>query len=142
MIFQRINRTNAETAFGVFDNVNGSTLYGNYPVQFCVTSGSADGYSGVDPDAGFFAMAGVVDVDTANRGVGLYQCYGYRDSVRVFAHGTSATVGAGVVMGFAASNGVSSTGLLDSYGPVIAMEAIGAAVTSPGGFGKAFIRML
>ncbi len=144
MQFQRLNRTNAETCFGVFENRSGATITGNYPVCFTTTSGSNDGYQAVAPaTANVLTFAGIATTDVADAAVGLYQCYGYRDSVRIFATGTSGTIGAGVAMGpAAASNGVNSTGVLDTYGPVISMEAIGAAVNSPGGYAKAFIRAL
>ena len=144
MEFQRINRTNAEQAFGVCENRDGATILGNIPVCFATGAGSNDGYQVVTPAAGnLFMFAGIADSDIADAAVGRYQCYGYRDSVKVFAHGTSVTIAAGVVVGPAAgSDGVSSTGDVDVYGPVVAMEAIGALITSPGGHAKAFIRNL
>lgn len=144
MQFQRVNRTNAEQAFGVCENRSGATISGNFPVCFTTTSGSNDGYQVVAPAAGnVFTFAGFADADIADAAVGLYQCYGYRASVRIFATGTSVTVGAGVVMGTAAgSSGVNSTGSLDTYGPVISMESVGAAINSPGGYAKGFIRLL
>jgi len=144
MEFQRVNRTQAELAFGVCENRAGATINGNFPVHFTTTASSNAGYEVVAPAAAnMFTFAGVADADIADAAVGRYQCYGYRDSVRVFAHGTSVTIAAGVVMGPAAgSDGVSSTGDLDTYGPTVSMEAIGALVTSPGGYGKAFIRLL
>lgn len=144
MQFQRVNRTNAEQAFGVCKNVSGGTISGNYPVAFTTTSGSADGYGVVVPATShLFTFAGIANADIADTEVGLYQCYGYRDSVRIFATGSSQTVAAGVILGPAnASNGVNSTGLLDAYGPLVSMEAIGAAVNSPGGYAKAFIRLM
>ena len=109
MQFQRLNRTNAETAFGVFQNVTGGTVSGNYPVCFATGTGSNDGYKAVAPAADVVnAFAGICDVDVADLGVTRYQCYGYRDSVRVFAHGTSVTIATGMAIGpGAASNGVS-----------------------------------
>ncbi len=144
MEFQRVNRTNSETAFGVCENRSGGTILGNFPVCFTTTAGSNDGHQVVAPASGnLFTFAGFADADIADAAVGRYQCYGYRDSVRCHALGTSVTIGAGVVMGIsAASNGVGSTGDQDVNGPTIAMEVIGALVTSPGGYGKAFIRLL
>lgn len=144
MQLQRVNRTDPEKVFGICKNVTGGTVLGNYPVAFTTGTGSNDGISVVVPATGsLFTLAGILDVDVADTEYGLYQAYGFRSSVRVFATGTSQTIAAGVLMGPAnASNGVNSTGLLDTYGPLISMEAIGAAMNSPGGYGKAFIRLL
>jgi hypothetical protein len=144
MQFQRVNRTDAEQAFGVCKNVAGATISGNSPVCFTTTAASNDGAGVVLPAAGnVFTFAGFADADITDTSIGLYQCYGFRNSVRIYAHGTSVTIAAGVVMGTAAaSTGVSSTGSLDTYLPTVSMEAIGAAVTSPGGYAKAFIRLL
>jgi len=144
MEFQRINRTNAEQAFGICENRDGATISGNIPACFTTTSSSNAGYEVVTPAAAnVFTFAGIADADILDAAVGRVQTYGYRDSVKVFAHGTSVTIAAGVTMGPAAgSDGVSSTGDIDVYGPVISMEAIGALITSPGGHAKAFIRLL
>jgi hypothetical protein len=144
MQFQRVNRTNAEQAFGLFKNVSGATILGNYPVAFTTLAASADGHQAVVPATGsLFTFAGIADADVADTEVGLYQCYGFRNSTRIFATGTSQTVATGVLLGPAnASNGVNSTGLLETYGPLVSMEAIGAIVNSGGGYAKTFIRLM
>lgn len=144
MQWQQVNRTQAEVAFGVCENRDGASILGNYPVCFTTTTGSNDGYQVVKPLAAqVFTFGGFADADIADAGVGLFQCFGYRASVRIFATGTSGTVDAGVVMGVAASsNGVNSTGSVDTYGPVVSMEQVAAATVSPGGYAKAFIRLL
>lgn len=144
MEFQRVNRTQAETVFGVCENRAGATISGNFPVCATTTTGSNAGYEVVAPAAAnALTFMGFADADIADAAVGLYQCYGYRASVRIFATGTSGTIAAGVAMGVAnGSNGVNSTGLLDTYGPVVSMESIGAAINSPGGYAKGFIRLL
>lgn len=144
MIFQRLNRDQAEKFLGVCKNQDGATINENIPVCFTTTASSNAGYEVVTPAAAnLFTFAGVADEDISDAGIGLYQCYGYRDSVRIFAHGTSVTIAAGVAMGPAAgSDGVSSTGHKETYGPVVSMEAIGALITSPGGWAKGFIRTL
>lgn len=144
MQFQRVNRTSAEKGFAVCENRSGATVSGNYPVCFTTTSGSTDGYQVVAPATSQVqTFAGIADADIADAAVGLYQCYGYRDSVRIFATGSSQTIAAGIAMGPAASsNGVNSSGLKDFFGPVISMEAIGAAVNSPGGYAKALIKAM
>ncbi len=144
MQFQTVNRTDAEKGFGICKNVSGGVISGNYPVCFTTTTSSNDGHQVVAPaTANLQTFAGFADEDLADNGIGRYQCYGYRDSVRIFAHASSATNAAGIALGpNAGSNGVNSTGLKETYGPVISMESIGAAVNSPGGYAKAFIRLM
>jgi len=146
MQFQRVNRTNAEKAFGVCVNEHSATITGNYPVLFIAANASSnDGYKvqgNLSADLRLFA--GIADADIAQGAVGLYQCYGYRDSVYIYALTTSETIAAGAALGPGAtgSPGLSSLGLTATFMPVVAMQAIGATVNSPGGYAKAFIRAL
>jgi len=145
MEFQRVNRTQAEQAFGVCENRQGATISLGFPVAFTTTASSNNGYEVVTPAAANFAtFAGVADADIADAGVGRYQPYGYRDSVRIYASGTSVTIAAGVEMGTnAGSDGVGSLGSIHlNFGPLVSMEVIGAIVCSPGGWGKAWIRLM
>jgi len=143
MNFQRVNRTNAEKAFGSVENRNGATILGNYPVCLATGAGSADGLQVVSPAAGNLqTFFGIADSDITDADQGIAQTYGYRDSIRIFAHGTSVTTATGVVIGPGTSAGVSSTGLVDKFGPVISMEAIGALINSPGGYAKGVIKAL
>lgn len=143
MFTQRINRDDPERIDMMVTNKQGATITTGFAVAFTTTSGSNDGNEAVLPAASnLFTFAGIALFDIPNNEArGRVRAYGFVDSVRIYAHGTSVTIGAGVVMGPAAgSQGVSSTGALDTFGPVIAMEAIGAAVTSPGGWAKGFVR--
>lgn len=143
MEFQRVNRTDAEKAFGSCENRNGATISGNSPVCFTTTSGSNAGYEVVIPAAANLnTFFGVADADITDANAGVAQTYGYRDSVRIYAHGTSVTTAAGVAMGPGTSDGVSSTGLFDNFGPVISMESVDAIVNSPGGYAKGLIKAL
>lgn len=143
MEFQRVNRTSAEKAFGSCENRNGATILGNYPVCFTTTTGSNNGLEVVSPAAANLnTFFGVANSDIADADAGVAQTYGYRDSIRIFAHGTSVTTAAGVAMGPGTSAGVSSTGLNDNFGPVVSMEAVGALINSPGGYAKGLIKAL
>ena len=144
MQFQRVNRTDVEKGFGNVRNASGGTILGNYPVCFTTSSGSNDGLNVVAPGAtSIQTFAGFADLDITDTDYGRAQVYGFRDSGRIFATGTSQTNAAGIALGpNSGSNGVNSTGIKDFYGPVIAMEAIGAAVNSPGGYAKVLIRCL
>lgn len=144
MQFQGVNKTDVEKSFGACRNASGATISGNYPVCFTTTTSSNDGLNVVAPaTANAQTLAGFADLDITDTDYGRFQVYGYRDSGRVFATGSSGTNAAGIALGpAAASNGVNSTGLKDVFGPVLSMESIGAAVNSPGGYAKVFIRLL
>lgn len=128
-----------------YENVQGATITNALPVALCTTTSSNDGNNAVLPAAAnALTFIGVALGDTPNNGFGLARAYGFVNSVRIFAHGTSVTTAAGVAIGpaIATSNGFSSTGLVTAFGPLVSMEAIGAAVNSPGGYAKAFVRAM
>jgi len=138
------NRTIAEVMYGNFTNVDAASITTGFPVCFTTTAASVNGNNAVLPAAAnFLTFAGVSTSDVAANGVGRYIAYGYAASVRIFAIGSSVTNAAGIAMGTgAASSGVNSTGHLDTYGPVLSMESIGAAVNSPGGYAKGLLRAM
>ena len=144
MIFNSLNDGSIPTVgFATFTNRSGGTISANYPGCITTTSGSADGTQLVAPAANNHIFAGIADQDLADATAGRFQTYGYRDSVRIYAVGTSKTCLPGEAMGTAgASNGVNSTGLKSLTGPVLAMEQVGAAICSPGGFAKGYIKAL
>ena len=78
MLFKRISRSDAETAFIVVKNVSGSTMTAGYHCVFDVST-DADGVR-VTQCSSFDlqAYAGCVDADIANGGYGLVQVFGYR----------------------------------------------------------------
>jgi hypothetical protein len=92
MLFKRISRANAETAFIVVKNVSGSTITANYNCVFDVGS-SVDGVRVSQADtADLQAYAGCADADIANNAYGLVQVYGYRASVYLYSStGSSAS---------------------------------------------------
>jgi hypothetical protein len=92
MLFKRISRTSAETAFIVVQNVSGSTATAGYSVCFDVGA-SVNGVRVTKCETtDMQAYAGVVDADIANSAYGLVQVYGYRSSIYIYAStGTSAT---------------------------------------------------
>lgn len=91
MLFKRISRNSAETAFVVVKNVSGSTITSGYSCVFDVGA-SADGVRVTQASAtDLQAYAGVADADIANNDFGLVQVYGYRSSVYIYSStGTSA----------------------------------------------------
>lgn len=92
MLFKRISRASAETAFVVVKNVSGSTATAGYSVVFDVGA-SADGVRVTQASStDLQAFAGVADSDIANNDFGLVQVYGYRASAYIYSStGTSAS---------------------------------------------------
>src|SRR5688572_11664582 len=129
----------------VVKNVAGATLTTGYAASFTTTAASLNGQNVVLPAAGQIqTFAGLSLKDLPDNGVGAVRAYGYVASTFIFACGTSVTNAVGIALGpgVAASNGVNSTGLKDLFAPVIALEAIGAAINSPGGYAKTLVRAL
>lgn len=93
MIFKRVGRTSAETAFIVVQNVSGSTATAGYALVFDVGA-SVDGVRVTQASAtDLQAFAGVADSDIANNAYGLAQVYGYRASVRIQSSTGSSVAG-------------------------------------------------
>lgn len=144
-IAQLKDGTQAEIADIVVKNVAGATVTTGYPASYTTTAASLNGANVVLPAASQVAtFAGIAISDIPNNGIGRLRAYGYIGSVAIFATGTSGTnaVGIAVGPGVAGSLGVNSTGLKDNLGPVVLAEAVGAAVNSPGGYAKGFVRAL
>lgn len=93
MLFKRISRSSAETAFIVVNNVSGSTITAGYSCVFDVGA-SVNGVRVTQASAGDLqAYAGVADSDIANGDYGLVQVYGYRSSVYIYSSAGSSTSG-------------------------------------------------
>ena len=97
MLFKRVSRANAETAFIVAKNVSGSTMTAGYPAVFDVGA-SVDGVRVTRASAtDVQAFAGVADSDIANNEYGLLQVYGYRSSIAIYASTGSSVAGDNLV---------------------------------------------
>lgn len=142
MIIQPRHRGSVEFADAVVENAAGATITLGFPACLTTTAASVDGKKAVLPAAAnFLSLVGPAVANIPDTDFGRVRVFGYFSSVRIYAHGTSVTIAAGVALGTGpGSSGYSSTGLLESYGPVISMESIGAAVCSPGGYAKGFCR--
>lgn len=93
MLFQRINRTNAETIFIICQNVSGSTITAGYSAVFDVGA-SVDGVRVTQASStDLQAFAGVADADIANNAYGLLQVYGYRASTYISSSAGSSVAG-------------------------------------------------
>src|SRR5512137_1300781 len=97
MLFQRVNRTDAEKVFVVCYNASGGAFTtGQAVVWDCGTS--ADGVRVTTPaTATLSAFAGLVPAGIANAAYGLVQVYGYTASASVKPDITTALV-AGTIM--------------------------------------------
>lgn len=140
MLFQQLNRSDAEKVFIICRNTSGATLAANLPVYFetdAVSDGNA--VSQMVP-AGNLLFAGITDASVSNSSYGLVQVYGFRTSAVVspVVSSFSAVPGTRLIgvagaaylaYGSALSAGITTEALLiaglDNY--VIAMETIASA---------------
>ena len=85
MLFQRINRTDAEKVFMIVQNVSGSTATQGYNVVLDV-SGDVDGVRVTQASAtDLQAYIGAADSDIADNAFGLVQVYGYRTDLFIYS---------------------------------------------------------
>lgn len=100
MLFQRINRSDAEKVFITVKNNSGATLTANYPAYFDVEMTTPDGVSVTNSATSttLQAFAGIADADIANGGYGLIQVYGYRSSVQIYSSTGSSVKGDNLVV--------------------------------------------
>jgi len=85
MLFQRINRSDAEKVFIICQNVSGSTMTAGYSCVFD-TGASVDGVRVTKASTDDLqAFAGVADADIANNAYGKIQIYGYRSSAYIYS---------------------------------------------------------
>ena len=142
MLFQRINREDAERVFAIFYNVAAATITANYPAVWDVTA--PDGVAVSKPaTATLSLLVGVATEDIADSSYGKFQLYGYRSSALV-TNDTSVAVAAGNILipvnaqwhlaRSAASDGKS--------GFIYAAEAFATATTPAAANKKVFIRAL
>lgn len=134
----------AEAIDVAFTNAQGATVTLGFPVSLTTTAASVDGKLAVLPAASNLkTFYGIAIRTVPNNYFGLARTWGYLGSVAIFACGTSVTTAVDVAMGPGPSSlGVNSTGLVHALGPVISLDAIGAAINSPGGYARGFIRAM
>lgn len=129
-------------------NGAGTTVSQGRPIHLIVGA-SCDGKSITIQDT----LNGRVFLGVANRDIAINTQPGRsgefarvrgRVLAYIYAHGTSVTIGAGSPMGpgAAASNGFSSTGLKNAFGPLVACDTIGASICSAGGTAYAFATLM
>ena len=145
MFSQTVNKSDAERIFINITNGAAETITAHCGV-FKLTStanaasvstneyGPIDG-TGVAAATCEATLVGLAYEDVAPGLGGICQIYGYHESVNVMRIVGSVTVTPGHVIGpgvGAASIGMSSTGLVDAYGPIVALAGIGALAHSLG----------
>jgi hypothetical protein len=144
MIFQRINRGDAEKVFCVQQNVSGSTLAVN---TACVwdTSTSADGVRVLLPLASTLScIVGITNAAIADSAYGLVQTYGFR-ATAVVNRDTTATVAGDILVPIASSGAMTRVGgsAADGYsGFVTAGYAVASTNATLASTSKVFIRCL
>jgi hypothetical protein len=142
MIFQRINREDAEKVFLIAYNVAGATITANYPAVWDIST--ADGVRVSKPATATLSLfIGVSNKDIADSAYGLFQVYGYRASAYV-TNDTSQAIAAGDVLipVNAAWHMARSTASDGKSGFLYAGEAFATATTPAAANKKVFIRAL
>ncbi len=93
MLFKRLNRSDAERVFCVFQ-ANAAGISADDVVQLELNATSVDGVKIIQPTAAqMWATVGVADAAIGNGSYGLVQIYGYRSTSRILLTGTSLTAG-------------------------------------------------
>ena len=148
MLFQRVNRTDAEKVFVVVYNASGGAFTtGQAMVWDCGTS--ADGIRVTTPaTATLSAFAGLASAGIANGAYGLAQVYGYTASASVKPDVTTALVAGNIFLPVNASADLScdaAAGVDASDGKtgfIIAMQTNTTMTTPVASSHKVFIRAL
>jgi hypothetical protein len=143
MLFKRLNRTDAERVFAVFQ-ANEANIAADDVVALELTAASADGVKIAQPvTASLTAVVGIADAAIANGAYGLVQIYGYRSTSRVLMTGTSLTAGLTVLTPVNAQDYLSS-GATVPAGYLPAFVLVGSVASAPGAnstaSSKVFIR--
>ena len=121
MLFKRLNRTDAERVFAVFQ-ANEANIAADDVVALELTAASLDGVKIAQPvTASLSAVVGVADAAISNGAYGLVQIYGYRSTSRVLQTGTSLTAG------------------LTILAPVNAQDYLSSGATVPAGYLPSFV---
>ena len=148
MLFQRVNRTDAEKVFVIVYNASGGAFTVGQAV--CWDTGtSADGVRVTIPaTATLSAFAGLCQAGIANGAYGLAQVYGYNASASVKPDVTTALVAGKILLpidGDASFSCNGSTGIAAADGKtgfVIAMQTNSTMTTPTASAHKVFIRAL
>lgn len=140
LLFQRINRSDAETVFAIFYNVMGATITANYAAVW--DTSTADGVRVTKPATATLSLfVGLANKDIADSSYGLFQNYGYRSSAFV-TNDTSQAIAAGdILIPVNAQNYLGRSAASDGKSGFVYAGAAFATATTPAAANiKAFIR--
>lgn len=130
MLFKRLNRSDAERIFCVFQ-ANEAGIAADDVVQLELTAASVDGVKITQPNTGeLFATVGIADAAIANGAYGVVQIYGYRSTSQVLLTGTSLT--AGCVLGPVAGSDMLQSQATVPIGYLPAFVLLESASSAPG----------
>ena len=143
MMFQRINREDAEKVFVAVYNVAGATITANYPMVWDIST-SVDGVRVSKPaTATLSLLVGVAHRDIADSAYGLAQAYGYRASGYMSNDASVAVAAGDILIPVNAQWYLARSGASDGKsGFIFAAEAFATGTTPAATTKKVFIRAL
>ena len=142
MLFQRINRSDAEKVFMAVQNISGGTLAVNTAVVWD-TSSSGDGVRVTTPATDTLScLVGIVNRAIVDSAYGLVQAYGYRASA-VVNRDTTAIVAGDILIPIDASGNLALSGSADGKtGFITAGYAVASTNATLAANAPVFIRCL
>lgn len=147
MLFQRVNRTDAEKVFSIVYNASGGAFTTGQVLQYDTTT-TGDGIRVTTPStAGLSAFCGLATGAIANAAYGLAQVYGFNSSASVLADITTALISGLIMLPVNASANLSciaaNLNAADGKtGFVIALQTNTTMTTPVAAAHKVFIRAL
>lgn len=148
MLFQRVNRTDAEKVFVVVYNASGGAFTTGQALEWDTTP-TADGIRVTTPSsAGLSAFAGLANAGIANGAYGLAQVYGYNASASVKPDVTTALVAGKILLPKNGSADLSCDGAAGiaaadgKSGFIIALQTNTTMTTPVASAHKVFLRAL
>jgi hypothetical protein len=142
MLFQRINRSDAECVFSIVYNVASATITAGYPAVWDITT--PDGVRVSQPATNTLSLlVGIATADILDSAYGKLQVYGYKASGWTYNNQTTAIAAGDVLIpvnsAWHLTRSSASTGL---SGLVMAAESYATMTTSITANKKIFIRCL
>jgi len=147
MLFQRVNRSDAEKVFVVVKNVSGGALVAGEGVQWDV-SATVDGVNVTTPaTAELSAFAGITTEAVADDGYSIIQVYGYNSAVNVLNDITTAMVAGQILLpvngdGTFSAAAATSDASDGKSGFVVTLQTLATATTPIANDVKCFIRAM
>ena len=145
MLFQRLNREDAEKVFVICYNVAGATITAGYAAVW--DTATPDGLRVMQPTTATFSLlVGLANQDIVDSSYGLFQVYGYRASGFV-TNDTSVAIAAGdllvpVTAQYRLARNAAGNGAVVGGALIMAGEAFATATTPAAAQKKVFIRAL